>query len=235
MLRALVTPPFYFRETLEQMHLLGVGSLYLIMLTGTFAGLGFALAFSQELAEFGAKDYLGKVMSLAIVREMGPTLTGLMMSARAAAGITAEIGSMKASNQLDAMVAFGIDPMKKIVTPRFITLIIMVPVLTILMDSIAIMGGFVVAKFVAHVSSSLYWTSVWQRLTFGNLLIGLLKPFIFSFFIAFIACYHGFKSEGGTKGVGKATTNSVVMAAITVLIVNFFITRLIYDQIKGYL
>lgn len=227
--------PLYVTETLEQMYLIGVGSLYLVVLTGMFAGQGFALAFSQELADFGAKDYLGRIMSIAIVRELGPILTGLMVAARVAAGITAEIGAMKASNQLDAMVAFGIDPIKKIAAPRLLSLIVMVPALTIVCDLIAIIGGWIIAVFIAHVSSTLYWASVKERLIFGNLFIGLLKPFTFSLVIAFISCYKGFSSGGGTKGVGQATTQSVVMTSITILIVNFFITKVVHSAIKGYL
>ncbi len=227
--------PFYLTETLEQMYLIGVGSLYLVVLTGLFSGQGFALAFSNELADFGAKDYLGRIMAIAIVRELAPTLTGLMVAARVASGITAEIGSMKSSNQLDAMMAFGIDPIKKVAAPRLISLIIMVPVLTIVCDAVAIIGGWVIAKYLAHMSTTLYWASVEERLVFGNLFIGLLKPVIFSFVIAFIACYKGFTSEGGTKGVGQATTQSVVMSSITILLVNFFITKVIFPILKGYL
>jgi phospholipid/cholesterol/gamma-HCH transport system permease protein len=232
---ALFGRPFYVMETLEQMYLIGVGSLYLIILTGVFAGQGMALAFSVELADFGAKSYLGRIMVIAIVRELGPILAGLMIAARVASGITAEIGSMKSSNQIDAMVAFGIDPLKKIATPRLVALIIMTPALTIICDVIAILGAYVVAVFVANVTSSLYWTNVRQKLIFGNIVIGLLKPFVFSFIIAFISCYKGFTSEGGTKGVGRATTDSVVMASITILIMNFFITKLVFSLIKGYL
>jgi phospholipid/cholesterol/gamma-HCH transport system permease protein len=225
----------YIPETLEQMYAIGVGSLYLIVLTGVFAGQGFALAFSQELADFGAKNYLGRIMAIAIIRELGPTLTGLMFAARVAAGITAEIGAMKSSNQLNAMLAFGIDPIAKIAVPRLVALVVMVPALTILCDVIAIVGGWVIAIFIAHVTSTMYWANVIDRLVFGNLFIGLLKPFVFSFVIAFISCYFGFHSEGGTKGVGQATTNSVVAASITILIVNFFITKVIFASIKGYL
>lgn len=225
----------YPRETLEQMYLIGIGSLYLIVLTGMFAGQGFAVAFSNELADLGAKNYLGRIMSIAIVRELGPTLTGLMISARVAAGITAEIGAMKSSNQIDAMIAFGIDPIKKVAVPRLLALIVMVPVLTIVCDVIAIAGGWVIAELIAHIPSSLYWTAVKERLVFGNLLMGLFKPIVFSFFIAFIACYKGFSSEGGTKGVGQATTESVVLSSITVLMLNFFITKVIFGPLKGWL
>ncbi len=235
MVAALFARPFYFQETLEQMYLIGVGSLYLVVLTGMFAGQGFALAFAQELSEFGAKNYLGRIMSISIIRELGPTLTGLMIAARVAAGITAEIGAMKSSNQLDALMAFGIDPIKKIAAPRLISLIIMVPALTIMCDVIAILGGWVIAEFLAHVPSTLYWAAVRERLVFGNLFMGLIKPVIFSFVIAFISCYKGFTSEGGTKGVGQATTNSVVMASISILIVNFFMTKVVYSALKGYL
>ncbi|MFQ6008310.1 MAG: MlaE family ABC transporter permease, partial [Candidatus Zixiibacteriota bacterium] len=216
---ALFGRPVYLVETLEQMYLIGVGSLYLIVLTGVFAGQGMALAFSVELADYGAKSYLGRIMAIAVVRELGPVLAGLMLAARVAAGITAEIGAMKSSNQIDAMIAFGIDPLRKIATPRLVALIIMTPALTVICDVIAILGAYFVAIFVAHVTSTMYWTNVRGRLLFGNILIGLLKPFIFSFIIAFISCYKGFTSEGGTKGVGRATTDSVVMVSITILIV----------------
>jgi len=235
MMASLFRRPFYFAETMEQMYLIGIGSLFLIVLTGAFSGQGFALAFSQELETFGAKDYLGRIISLAIVRELGPTLTGLMIAARVASGITAEIGAMKSSNQLDAMMAFGIDPIRKIARPRLISLMIMVPVLTVIMDVVAIAGGWVIAYFIANVTTTMYWSSVFAKLNFGNLFMGLIKPVCFSFVIAFISCYRGFTAEGGTKGVGQATTNSVMMVSITILIVNFFITKVVGSALKGYI
>jgi len=235
MLATLVRRPLYLTETLEQMYLIGVGSLLLVALTGVFSGTVLALAFSQELAAFGAKDYLGRIVCMAVVREMGPILTGLMIAARVAAGITAEIGAMKASNQIDAMVAFGIDPLTKIARPRLISLIIMVPALTVICDAIAVLGGWVVGRFIANVTSTTYWAQVFLKLNYGNMLMGLFKPFCFSFVIAFISCYCGFTSEGGTKGVGRATTNSVMFASIIILIVNFHITKILGSMIKGYL
>lgn len=235
MLRAVFSRTFYVTETMEQMYLIGVGSLYLVLLAGAFAGQGFAIAFSNELADFGAKNYLGRIMSIAIVRELGPTLTGLMVAARVSAGITAEIGAMKSSNQLDAMLAFGIDPVRKLAVPRLLALVLMVPALTVACDAIAIIGGWLIAAVVAKMSVTIYWASVKERLIFGNIFMGLLKPFVFSFFIAFIACYKGFSAEGGTKGVGRATTESVVMSSIMILIVNFFLTKLVHSAIKGYL
>jgi phospholipid/cholesterol/gamma-HCH transport system permease protein len=166
---------------------------------------------------------------------LGPTLTGLMIAARVASGITAEIGAMKASNQLDAMVAFGIDPIRKIAVPRLISLIVMVPVLTIVCDAIAIFGGWIIAQFIAHVSSTMYWTAVRDRMIFGNIFMGIIKPIVFAFVIAFISCYKGFTSEGGTKGVGRSTTDSVVLTSVSILIINFFMTKLVHSLIKGYL
>ncbi|HEX2897713.1 MAG TPA: ABC transporter permease [candidate division Zixibacteria bacterium] len=227
--------PFYWAETREQMYLIGVKSLFLIALTGVFAGMGFALAFAVELADFGAKNYLGRIMSISIVRELGPVLSGLMIAARVASGITAEIGAMKSSDQLDAMVAFGIDPIKKVAVPRLISLLIMVPALTVVMDVIAIIGGWFVASFVSNVSSNLYWSTVREKLIFGNMFLGILKPVAFSLIIASVSCYKGFNSEGGTKGVGRATTESVVLSSISILIVNFFITKVIFATIRGYL
>ncbi len=235
MVRGLFGRPFYWAETKEQMYLIGVKSLFLISLTGIFAGMGFALAFAVELADFGAKNYLGRIMSISIVRELGPVLSGLMIAARVAAGITAEIGAMKSSDQLDAMIAFGIDPIKKVVVPRLISLMVMVPALTVVMDIIAIIGGWFVASFVSNVSSNLYWSTVREKLIFGNMLLGLMKPAAFSLIIASVSCYKGFTSEGGTKGVGRATTESVVLSSITILIVNFFITKIIFATLKGYL
>lgn len=233
--RATLTPKWYFPEMLEQLYSIGVGSLALIALTGILAGQGFALALSQTLADFGSKDYLGHLVAIAIIREMGPILAGLMFAARVSAGITAELGAMKSSNQIDAMTAFGIDPLKKLAVPRLVALVIMVPALTILCDVIAIFGGYIIAKFIANVSGSIYWTAVRFQLSFGNMSIGLLKPLAFSLVIAFISCYKGFASEGGTKGVGRSTTESVVLSAITILVVNFFITKVVGAALKGYM
>ncbi len=230
MIGAQFSRPIYFREFQEQLYLVGVGSLYLIVLAGAFAGQGFAIAFSQELADFGAKNYLGRILAIAIFRELGPVLTGLMVAARVSAGITAEIGAMKASNQIDAMIAFGIDPIKKITVPRLWALLIMFPA-----HAVAILGGWVIGELVAHVPSSLYWTNVRDRLVFGNLFMGIIKPIAFALVIAFISCYKGFASTGGTKGVGKATTESVVLSSIIILILNFMLTKIVGSLIKGWI
>lgn len=235
MVLSLFGRPIYLSETMEQMFLIGIGSLFLVLLTGIFAGQGMALQFSYELSEFGSKNYLGRVLTIAVIRELGPVLTGLMVAARVAAGITAEIGSMKSSNQLDALIAFGVDPIRKLAAPRLIALILMVPALTVASDVIAILGGWVIAIFIAHITSTTYISAVNERLVFGNIFIGLLKPFVFAFIIAFVSCYKGFTTSGGTKGVGRSTTESVVITSITILFVNFILTKVVFSLLKGYL
>jgi len=227
--------PIYVSETMEQIYVVGVGSLFLVALTGIFAGQGLALQVNNEMAEMGSKFYLGRMMAIATIRELGPILAGLMIAARVAAGITAEIGSMKSSNQLDALIAFGVDPIRKLAAPRLIALMIMVPVLTIICDIIAILGGWIIAIFVANITSSTYFSMVIDRLTFGNVFMGLAKPIVFAFVIAFISCYKGFTTSGGTKGVGRSTNESVMFTSITILITNFVLTKSIWAVLRGYL
>jgi phospholipid/cholesterol/gamma-HCH transport system permease protein len=227
--------PFYFAEILDQMYFLGVGSLFLVVLTGMFAGQGMALQFSIELADFGSKNYLGRVMVIAIVRELGPVLAGLMVAARVAAGITAELGSMKSSEQLDALTAFGVDPIRKLAVPRFWAILIMLPILTIICDFVGIYGGYIIAVYIAHISGTAYWTNVVAKLNLGNFIIGLSKPFLFAVIISVISTYMGFSTKGGTRGVGRSTTDSVVACSITILFVNFLFTRLIVPHLRGVL
>ncbi len=227
--------PFYFSEILDQMYFLGVGSLFLVVLTGMFAGQGMALQFSIELADFGSKNYLGRVMVIAIVRELGPVLAGLMVAARVAAGITAELGSMKSSEQIDALTAFGVDPIRKLAVPRFWAILIMMPILTVICDFVGIYGGYIIAVYIAHISGTAYWSNVIAKLNLGNFIIGLSKPFLFAIIIAVVSTYMGFSTKGGTRGVGRSTTESVVICSISILFVNFLFTRLIVPHLKGLL
>ncbi len=233
MFRYSVGRPFYFAEFMDQMYFLGVGSLFLVVLTGMFAGQAIALQFSIELADFGSKNYLGRVMAIAILRELGPVLTALMVAARVSSGITAEIGSMKSSEQLDAMRAFGVEPIRKLAVPRFWALMIMLPVLTIICDFVAIVGGYIVAVFIAHISPTAYWSNFIDKVSLGNIIIGTVKPFLFAMIIASVSCYLGFSTSGGTKGVGRSTTDSVVASSINILFINFAFTRLVVPHLRG--
>lgn len=230
-IKRMFTPPWYFREILEQMHFIGIGSLGLITLTGMFAGQGMALQFSYELGSFGSKDYLGTVMTNAIVRVLGPVLASMMVAARVGAGITAEIGAMKTTHQIQALESFGIDPLKKICVPRFVALIVMMPILTIVCDVVGIAGGWVIAKYISHVSTIIYWAAVKDRLIFGNIFVGLVKPFVFAAIVASVAFHNGLSVTGGTKGIGRYTTRSVMIASISILFGDFFMTKVLFGAL----
>ena len=219
--------PRYLGETVEQMDTLGVGSLTIVLLTGLFAGMAMALQLSVELAVYGAQTYLGKAVTVTIVREMGPVLTALMVAGRVCSGIAAELGAMKVGQQIDALRVMGVDPVKKLVVPRLVSVLVMLPILTVISDAIATLGGYIIAVLVSHQSSPVYWSTVGQAFTFNNLLGGLIKPFVFGFIIAMVGCYHGLQTMGGTRGVGKSTTHAVVMASVLVLVSNFLITKLV--------
>jgi len=162
------------------------------------------------------------------VRSLGPDLTGLVVAARLASGYTAEIGSMKSTDQVDALTAFGTDPLSKLAAPRLIGLVITLPLLTFVANATQLIGGAIMAKYVAHVSLSLYWSQVRTSMVYGTVLIGTLKPLTFAFIITFVACWKGFRSSGGTRGVGRATTESVVIASVLLLIFDFVLTRVIF-------
>jgi phospholipid/cholesterol/gamma-HCH transport system permease protein len=222
------TRPFYGRDLYEQLHFHGVGSVHLVVLSCFFAGQGMAIQFVRELKSMGTEIYLGKLMVVAIVRALGPTLTGMVVAARTGAGITAELGSMKSANQIEAMVAFGTDPERKLVVPRLLALLIMLPCLTLIADLVALVGGSLISVYAAHVSAISYWSMVRAYLTPENLMVGMVKPIAYAFLISLVACYKGFTSEGGTRGVGRSTTESVVICSVTILISDFVLTRVIF-------
>ena len=228
MVVAVFRPPYYWRDIYEQTYFAGVGSLPVVLVSSFFAGQALALQFARQLRETGSESVLGTMMAIAVVRALGPDLTGMVVAARLASGYTAEIGSMKSTNQIDALTAFGTDPVSKLAAPRLIGIVIMLPILTFIANAVQFLGGAIMAKFVAHVSLSLYWTQIREKMDFGTVLIGTLKPLTFAFVMAFVACWKGFASSGGTRGVGQATTESVVIASVLILIFDFILTRVIF-------
>jgi phospholipid/cholesterol/gamma-HCH transport system permease protein len=228
MVVAVFRPPHYWRDIYEQTYFAGVGSLPVVLVSSFFAGQALALQFARQLRETGSETVLGTMMAIAVVRALGPDLTGMVVAARLASGYTAEIGSMKSTDQIDALTAFGTDPVSKLAAPRLIGIVIMLPILTFIANAVQFVGGAIMARFVAHVSLSLYWTQIRQEMVFGTLLIGTVKPLTFAFIMAFVACWKGFSSSGGTRGVGQATTESVVIASVLVLIFDFILTRVIF-------
>jgi len=219
--------PRYLSDMLMQADFIGVGSLPIVMLTGLSIGAVLALQTSSTLQQFGSISLTGQLVSLSMIKEIGPVLTSLMLAGRAATGMASELGSMKVTEQIDAMRALGTDPVKKLVTPRVISTVIMLFFLSIISDLMGLFGGFIVAVSLLGLSTRQYWTSTYQQLQFADVFQGLSKPFFFGFIIATVGCYYGFSTKGGTQGVGRATTQAMVASSVLILIVDFFITRLL--------
>ncbi|HUY19752.1 MAG TPA: ABC transporter permease [Candidatus Binataceae bacterium] len=224
--RHLFRRPFEARLLIDQLDSIGVRSLNVVNLTAIFSGMVLALQMGQFLAKFGAKIYVSRVMGLSLLREMGPVLTALMIGARVGAGITAELGSMKVSEQLDAMLALASSPVKKLVVPRVLATILILPVLTVIADAIGLFGGLLIAVTQLGISADFFYTSLVQNIALSDLLSGISKAFFFGYLIAIIACMKGLTVTGGADGVGRATTSSVVAASISVLVADFFLTKL---------
>lgn len=233
-LRSLVRPPVYWSELLRQMDVLGVGSLAIILLTGTFTGGVLALNSANTLQRFGFTNQTGELVATSLIRELGPVLTCLMLAGRVGSGIAAELGSMIVSEQIDAMRALGTDPIKKLVIPRIIALVLMAPVLTVICDLMGILGGMFVAVSTIYQSSSVFFASAQKAMSFQEMFGGLLKPLVFGFVIAIVGCYMGLSTRGGTVGVGRSTTRSVVVSSILVIFVDFLLTKLLIATILGY-
>lgn len=224
---ALFSRPFYLRETIHQIHFAAIGSLLIVLVSSLVAGQALAIQLARELANTGTKTQLGHFMVISVVRALGPVLVGMVVASRMSAGITAELGAMRSSDQIDALVAFGTDPIRRLVVPRVIALLIALPALTILGDALAVIGGgWVGLQY--HLPIESYYLGVFKYLTPKNLLVGMIKPFLFAFLIAIVACWKGFRSRGGAKGVGVSTTESVVIASVGILVTDGVCTRLIF-------
>jgi phospholipid/cholesterol/gamma-HCH transport system permease protein len=223
----LFSQPRYLADTLLQADLIGVGSLPIVVLTGFFTGAVLALQTSSTLQQFGSLSLTGQLVSLSMVRELGPVLTGLMVAGRNSSGMASELGSMKVTEQIDAMRAMGVDPLKKLVTPRVISSVVMLFFLSIISDLVGLTGGFMISYVLLGLDANQYWTTAYQSLRFGDVVMGLSKPLLFGFIIASIGCYYGLSAKGGTQGVGRATTQAVVAASVLILVSDFFLTRLL--------
>ncbi|MEK6336802.1 MAG: ABC transporter permease [Acidobacteriota bacterium] len=223
--RGLFRKPRYVPETIAQMDSIGVGSLTIIILTGFFTGGVLTLQTYQTLASYGAVDQLGYLVSVSLVRELGPVLTALMVTGRVVSAISAELGSMVVSQQIDAMRALGTDPIRKLVAPRILALIITLPLLTLVADVMGIGGGWAVSSLLFGLPSSMFINSVRDGITTDDIIGGIIKPLFFAMLMGTIACRKGLKTEGGTVGVGRSTTSAVVMASIIVIIADFILAR----------
>lgn len=223
--RGLFKRPRYFPELVAQMDVIGVGSLTIVLLTGFFTGGVLTLQTYPTLQFYGAQSQTGRLVAISLVRELGPVLTALMVTGRVGSAIAAELGSMTVSQQIDAMRALGTDPIKKLVAPRLVALLVTLPLLTVLADVVGIGGGGIAATTLYGLSMNQFLTSVREGLSTDDIIGGIIKPIVFALIIGSIACYKGLSTEGGTVGVGRSTTTAVVTASIVVIIADFFLAR----------
>ena len=225
--RALVSRPYYFKDIVEQFDAIGVGSMTVVLLTGLFTGMVLALQSGLTLDMFGARSMVGRLVSASMVKELGPVLTALMVAGRVGSGIAAELGSMMVTDQIAALRALGTDPIRKLVLPRILAGLIMVPFLTCISVGVGLVGAWIITVTQLKVASSVYWNSVVMGLYIQDVWMGLIKPFFLGFVIVTIGCHVGLRTRGGTQGVGRATTNAVVAGSVAVLVVNFLVTKLL--------
>jgi len=226
-IRATFTKPFYGRDVVEQMDYIGIGSLSVVVLTGLFTGAVLALQSGITLDQFGGRSLVGRLVSASMIKELGPVLTALMITGRVGSGIAAELGSMGVTDQISALRALGTDPIRKLVVPRVLAGVVMVPILTVISDAVGITGGWLIAVWELNVASTVYWTSIFESIWMEDVWMGLIKPFFLGFAIVTIGCHVGLSVRGGTQGVGRGTTKAVVVASVAVLAVDFFITKLL--------
>jgi phospholipid/cholesterol/gamma-HCH transport system permease protein len=219
--------PLYLADMAAQADAVGVGSLPIVLSACFFTGAALALNSASTLSRFGALTVTGQLVSVGIIRELGPVLAGLVVAGRDASGMASELGSMVVTEQIDAMRALGTDPVKKLVTPRVISTIFMLIFLTILGDFLGLIGGSLVASGLLGLDFREYWTYAWQTLAALDITMGLIKPLVFGFIVATVGCYYGMSAKGGTQGVGRATTEAVVTSMILIIAVDVLITRFV--------
>jgi phospholipid/cholesterol/gamma-HCH transport system permease protein len=220
------SPPYKRSITRRQIDEIGVGSLPIVTLTGLFMGLVLALQGIVELRNIGATSYIGRAIGTTVIRELGPVLSSMMVAARAGSAIAAELASMAIGEQIDALRAEGSDPIKKLVEPRLVACTLSMPLLTMVCDFIAFIGGWVIACQIVQVSSFFYWDSVFEVLTPAFVWGGIVKSLTFGFIIGVVACYSGMATSFGSAGVGQATTRAVVLSSISILALDFLLTKI---------
>ena len=228
--RNIFRKPHYADDIILQMDTIGVGSLVVVVLVGLFSGIVMALQMSRALAQYGEVEKTGTLVAITLARELGPVLTAIMMAGRNSSGIASELGSMKVTEQIDAMRALGTDPIQKLVTPRLVATCFMLPLLTVIADFVGLFGGWVIAVVKLHITSRLYWNSAWQALEWNDVAQGLIKPLVFAIVVSLIGCFYGLRTSGGTQGVGRSTTQAMVAATIMIFITDVMITEFFVSQ-----
>jgi phospholipid/cholesterol/gamma-HCH transport system permease protein len=220
-------PPIYWTDFLMQSDVIGVGSLPIVILSGFFTGGVLALQSAATLSEFGATAVTGQFVGLTMIRELGPVLTGIMVAGRNASSMASELGSMVVTEQIDAMRALGVDPLRKLVTPRIFSSIAMLLLLTIVADAFGILGGAAVTVLISHQNGTQYLNSAYEHLRYSDIIQGLVKPLFFGYLLGSIGCFYGMRTTGGTEGVGRSTISAVVTSSVLIIAVDFVITHVL--------
>jgi phospholipid/cholesterol/gamma-HCH transport system permease protein len=220
-------PPIYWPEFLVQADIIGFGSLSIVVLSGLSTGGVLALQSAATLSAFGATAVTGRFVSTTMIRELGPVLTGIMVAGRNASSMASELGSMVVTEQIDAMRALGVDPMRKLVTPRIFSSIVMLFFLTIVADACGILGGAAVTVFMNHQNGTQYLDMAWEHLRYPDIIQGLVKPLFFGYILSSIGCFYGMRTSGGTEGVGRSTIQAVVTASVLIIFVDFLLTQVL--------
>ena len=228
-LRAALRRPWSLGAVGTQIEVMGYRSLSVVVLTAVFSSMVMTVQFAVQMARFGAKEYVGNVVSLSLVRELGPVLTALMVGGRVGAGIAAELGSMSVTEQIDAMRAMGADPVKELVVPRVVAGAIALPLLTVVADVLGVLGAMGIARFDSQIDTTYFLHATLRAVTLNDLVGGLIKTVFFGVAIALIACHRGLATRGGTEGVGRATTEAVVVTSITTLVADFLLTKTLLE------
>lgn len=224
-LRKIFAPPWYYREFITQLDKIGVGSLFIILLTGLFTGMVMALQGLIQMKPFAATSYVGGMVGIIMVKELGPVLSALMVTGRVGSAITAELGTMVVTEQVDAMVVEGTDIVKRLVTPRLKATLVAMPMLAVVTDAVAIAGGYLIAAGY-DISPTLYWKSITQFMEFQDFIEGGVKPLVFGFILCMMGCHVGLSTSGGAEGVGAATKRTVVLASVLILVTDFFMSKM---------
>jgi phospholipid/cholesterol/gamma-HCH transport system permease protein len=221
-------PPLKLRNIFKQMEFVGVKSIFVVVLTGTFTGMVMALQGYHGFRMFSAESLVGSTVALGMTRELGPVLTSLMVTARAGSAMAAELGTMRVTEQIDALAVMAANPVKHLIVPRVIAGVLMVPVLTVVSDFVGIAGGYFVGVHILNINSGIFIKNITRIVEISDIFNGLIKAACFGLILTVIGCYKGFNTTGGAEGVGKSTTEAVVLASITILISDYFLTAIMF-------
>ncbi len=224
----MIRPPWRLRNIFKQMEFVGVRSIFVVVLTGMFTGMVMALQGYHGFRMFSAESMVGSAVALGMTRELGPVLTSLMVTARAGSAMAAELGTMKVTEQIDALYVMAANPVQYLIVPRIIAGLIMVPLLTVISDFVGILGGYFVGVQILNINSGLFMKNMTKMVELNDIYSGLIKAACFGLILSLVGCYKGFNTTGGAEGVGRATTEAVVLASITILISDYFLTALMF-------